>query len=220
MDILNLVVQYFLYFIFYSILGWIVETIYIYIGTGKWCNRGFFIGPYCPIYGFGCVFIVILLGRYADSPLVLFFMSLIICSILEYFTSYILEKIFNARWWDYSKRKYNINGRICLETLVPFGLGGVIVIYLVHPFISRIVNLLSPNVKYIIAGVLAVIFLTDLIVSSKIIFSFKNKLSKLVKDNTGEIKDKIKSIFKKPSINRLMNSFPNIKNKFSKFRDK
>ena len=131
-----------------------------------------------------------------------------------------MEKIFNARWWDYSKRKYNINGRICLETLVPFGIGGVVVIYLVHPFISRIVNLLSPNVKYIIAGVLAVIFLTDLIVSSKIIFSFKNKLSKLVKDNTGEIKDKIKSIFKKPSINRLMNSFPNIKNKFSKFKDK
>ena len=219
MDILNLA-QYFLYFMFYSILGWIVETIYIYICTGKWCNRGFFIGPYCPIYGFGCVFIVILLGRYSDSPLVLFFMSLIICSSLEYFTSYILEKIFNARWWDYSKRKYNINGRICLETLVPFGIGGVVVIYLVHPFISRIVNLLSPNVKYIIAGVLAVIFLTDLIVSSKIIFSFKNKLSKLVKDNTGEIKDKIKSIFKKPSINRLMNSFPNIKNKFSKFKDK
>lgn len=77
------------------------------------------IGPYCPIYGWGALAITILLKRYIDDWIVLLFMSIITCGILEYATSYVMEKLFHARWWDYSRRKYNINGRVCLETLIP-----------------------------------------------------------------------------------------------------
>jgi len=106
-------------FFIYAILGWIIETTLVSIEKKKFVNRGFLIGPYCPIYGFGGLAITILLKNYTKDPIVLFLMAVIICACLEYFTSYIMEKLFKARWWDYSKKKYNINGRICLETIIP-----------------------------------------------------------------------------------------------------
>ena len=103
---------YFLLFISYSVIGWIMETILKTIEYKKFVNRGFLIGPYCPIYGCGALLMTFLLQGYAEDPIVLFVFNIIICSILEYSTSYIMEKIFKARWWDYSYTKYNINGRI------------------------------------------------------------------------------------------------------------
>ena len=100
-------------FITYSIIGWVIEEIDILILQKKVVNRGFLIGPYCPIYGFGSLFIILFLNKYLDDPIVLFFMTMISCGILEYLTSFIMEKIFKTRWWDYSDEKFNINGRIC-----------------------------------------------------------------------------------------------------------
>ena len=121
---------YFLLFIIYSIIGWILEIIFAFINLKKFVNRGFLIGPYCPIYGAGCLLLTILLSKYAEDTIVLFALSIIICSILEYLTSWIMEKIFKLRWWDYSDMKFNINGRICLETMIPFGIIGSRVFYL------------------------------------------------------------------------------------------
>lgn len=111
---------YFLLFFIYSVMGWILEITCKFIEYKKFANRGFLIGPYCPIYGFGALFITLFLGRYSNDIIALFVMTILICGVLEYFTSYIMEKIFKLRWWDYSRRKYNINGRICLDTLIPF----------------------------------------------------------------------------------------------------
>ena len=105
-----------------SFAGWIMETISISIRNKKFVNRGFLIGPVCPIYGYGVVLVSLLLQKYQNDIIVTFFMSIIICGFLEYFTSYFMEIIFKARWWDYSQRKFNINGRVCLENLVLFGL--------------------------------------------------------------------------------------------------
>ena len=110
---------YFILFIIYAMIGWFIEIINGLIQTKKFVNRGFLIGPYCPIYGVGGILITLLLSKYYDDPIVLFFMGIAVCGILEYLTSYIMEKFFKARWWDYSKRKFNINGRICLETIIP-----------------------------------------------------------------------------------------------------
>ena len=110
-----------------------MEVICKLIQEKRFINRGFLIGPYCPIYGWGALAITILLKKYLDDPIALFFMSVIICSVIEYLTSYILEKKYHARWWDYSNKKYNINGRICLETLIPFGLLGMIISYFTNP---------------------------------------------------------------------------------------
>ena len=112
--------DYIMLFFIYSILGWIMEVINGFIKTKKVVNRGFLIGPYCPIYGTGVILITILLKKYMEDRIITFIMSMLICGILEYFTSYFMEKFFNARWCDYSNRKMNINGRICLETLIPF----------------------------------------------------------------------------------------------------
>ena len=89
-----------------------MEVIGKLIEKRKFVNRGFLIGPYCPIYGHGAILITILLQKYIDDPIALFIMGVVVCSILEYLTSYFMEKIFHARWWDYSRYKFNINDSI------------------------------------------------------------------------------------------------------------
>ena len=178
--------MYIMLFFIYSLAGWLIEMIPATIREKKFVDRGFLVGPYCPIYGCGVILITLLLQKYADDVVVTFFLSVIICGTLEYLTSYIMEKIFKARWWDYSNNKFNINGRICLETLVPFGIGGVLVLFVFNPFLEKIINLIPDLALNIVTGVLCVLFLIDCIVSFKIILNLK-ELTKELKDNTAEI---------------------------------
>ena len=141
---------YFLLFVIYSFLGWTVEIVYTLIEEGKLVNRGFFIGPFCPIYGFGTLAILYILKGYDSHPVELFINAIVICSLLEYFTSFLMEKIFHARWWDYSNKRFNINGRICLETMIPFGLAVLLVWYLINPALLNIINLIPSNITTII----------------------------------------------------------------------
>ena len=179
----------------------------------KFINRGFLIGPYCPIYGWGCILIILLLNKYTDDPLVLFIMAIVICSILEYFTSYFMEKLFKARWWDYSSNKFNLNGRICLETMIPFGLLGCLIMYFVNPFFVSIYSKIPSNILIIISFVLFTIFLTDNIISYTIMFKMKIPKIKISKDNTEEITEYVRSILAKRSFlyKRLMKAYPNMK---------
>ena len=214
--------MYIMLFFIYSLAGWLVEVIPATIREKKFVDRGFLVGPYCPIYGCGVILITLLLQKYADDILVTFFMSIIICGTLEYLTSYIMEKIFKARWWDYSNNKFNINGRICLETLVPFGIGGVLVLFVFNPFLEKIINLIPGLALHIVTGILCVLFLIDCIVSLKIILNLK-EMTKELKDNTAEISDKVKKIIlnKLGPYKRLVNAFPKVKEnvKFSKWDD-
>ena len=146
MKIIDCVILFFIY----SVLGWIVEVIDIFIKTHKLSNRGFLIGPYLPIYGSGCILIIILLNNQTNDLISLFLKSMIICSILEYFTSYIMEKIFKTRWWDYSDRKYNINGRICLVNMFFFGILGCILLYIINPFFTSFLLMINSNIRYIL----------------------------------------------------------------------
>ena len=138
---MEVICKYFLYFIIYSFIGWLLEVICKFFEFKRYINRGFLIGPICPIYGYGVLTIILLIGRNTSDILSVFLKSILVCSILEYFTSYFMEKIFKARWWDYSKRRFNINGRICLETMLPFGILGTTVVYLIHPIIIKFVNI-------------------------------------------------------------------------------
>ena len=205
--------MYFLLFIFYSFIGWIIEIINELITEKRYVNRGFLIGPYCPIYGCGVILMILLLNRYLNDPVVLFIMAVVICSILEYFTSYIMEKIFKARWWDYTERKFNINGRICLETMVPFGIGGLIIMYFVNPFITGVLNMIPTVLLKLISIILFVVFLVDNLISFKIIFKFRNITKKEERDNTAEITAKVKEILSKKSKlgKRLIKSFPDLR---------
>ena len=220
---------YVLVFFIYAFAGWIMETTSISIRNKKFVNRGFLIGPVCPIYGYGVVLVSLLLQKYQNDIIVTFFMSIIICGFLEYFTSYFMEKFFHARWWvsghliekafkarwwDYSQRKFNINGRVCLENLVLFGLASCVIIYVTNPFIIKHLKMIPSMVQNVLIGALLVVHLVDNIVSYKIILNLK-KVSNEIKDDTIEISEKVKNIIHNKSrlYRRLVNAFPNIKEK-------
>ena len=165
---------YFILFLIYSMLGWLIEVIRTYTSQHKFVNRGFLIGPYCPIYGIGVLLIINFLQEYMDNFIVLFLLAMLLCMTLEYFTSYIMEVLFNARWWDYSNRKFNINGRICLETAIPFGLCGLVIMYLVNPLLVSILDMIPRMILIILGICLMVIFLVDFVLSFIVILKFKN----------------------------------------------
>ncbi len=204
----------FLLFIFYAILGWIVEMIYCYMSSGKIINRGFLIGPYCPIYGYGALLITLLLTPYQKDPVVLFVMSIAICSILEYFTSFIMEKIFNTRWWDYSKRKFNINGRICLETMIPFGILGSIMAYFINPILFNVLSKLEINTLNMFAFIIFIIFLMDNVISFAIISNLKNITKEIRGDSTEKITKEVRKIVLNKGAKlyqRIVKAFPSFK---------
>ena len=205
----------FLLFIIYSFIGWVIEVIDAYIKTGKFVNRGFLIGPYCPVYGIGCTLMIILLSKYLDDIVVLFFMCIVTFSILEYMTSFAMEKLFKARWWDYSNKRFNINGRICLETMIPFGLGGVFIMYVVNPVIMYVLTSMPDILLTIFSIVIGILYTLDLCVSVKVISNLKMTARNIKKDSTIEITRKVKEILSNKNYikRRLIKAFPKLKRK-------
>lgn len=203
---------YFLLFLTYSIIGWLIEMIVTLIDDKEFINRGFLIGPYCPIYGTCSILMILLLGKIKD-PVLLFILSILICSIGEYITSYLMEKIFKARWWDYSNKKFNINGRICLRNCLYFGLLGFLMIKYVNNFFNNLYLKINPMTLNIIFYTTLVLFIIDFIVSFKIIFKIKTMSIKYINlDNTKEITEKVKHILSKKLLSRrLFSAFPNVK---------
>lgn len=136
-----------------------------------------------------------------------------------------MEKKYHARWWDYSNKKFNINGRICLETLIPFGILGLFIMYVTNPMLFNIYQSMSEIVVHIISITLFIIFIVDNIISSNIISSVNVEGSKLVKDNTEEITEKVKQILREKSWlhRRLINAYPDLKDirvKIKKVKEK
>ena len=199
----------FIMFIAYSIIGWGIEVINNYIYNRNWVNRGFLIGPYCPIYGLGAIIMTILINSKNDI-ITVFIEAVVICSVLEYLTSYIMEKMFKIRWWDYSKDKYNINGRVCLRTMIGFGIGGVAIVLVASPNMLLLINFLSTKSINILSLVLLILFLTDLITSYTIISGLKKIPKKVRKDSTEEVTKMVKEVLisKNYFYKRLVKSFP------------
>ena len=206
----------FLLFIVYSITGWIIEVIATYPDTKCFVNRGFLIGPYCPIYG-NCAIAMIFLLHNVTNPILLFVLSILICSVGEYVTSYTMEKIFHARWWDYSKNKFNLNGRICLVNSLAFGVLGFLLIKFVNPFVVGLITKLSPNMINVLFYTILTLFIIDNVISFKVIFKIKNMSIKYVHlDNTKEITEKVKKILSDNILaKRVFKAFPNIKFRFN-----
>ena len=215
-DFLNL----FFIFFTYSFIGWIIETIYVTLREFvmykkfKIANRGFLIGPYCPIYGLSCVLAISILSKYKDDLIVLFIVGMVLTSVLEYITSYFLEKLFNIRWWDYSIYPFNLNGRICLFNSFLFGLLSIFVIKYINPSIENFVYNIPNNTRYFISVVLLIVFIIDIIVSYNTINKIKKTFkTKIKKDSSDEINLKVRESLLKESklLKRILNAFPNFK---------
>lgn len=191
--------KYFLLFVMYSIVGWLMEITLAAVCLRKFVNRGVLAGPYLPIYGVGCMLILLLVERFKDKPWVLVLFSMLICSVLEYVTSFLLEVIFNTRWWDYSNSLINLNGRICLETTALFGILGALIVYVVNPLFLKLIDKLSVKTINILFYSLASIMLIDAVMSFMSVSLIRNNFDGNIKDTTEEVSQNmirfIKNIF-------------------------
>ena len=152
-------------FFIYGFLGWCAEVAFAAVRTGKFVNRGFLNGPICPIYGFGVVLVLSFLLPLRMHILWLFVGAVLLTSVLEYLTGYLLEKVFHDKWWDYSDMPLNIHGYICLLFSVLWGLACMVIVYGVHPWILRLVRLVPHTFGMVLLFCLFGLLLADTIVT-------------------------------------------------------
>lgn len=205
--------QHIILFMIYAFGGWLIEEVDVSIKEKKLVNRGFLMGPLCPIYGFGGILITLVLTKFYNSPVTLFVMAMFLCAFLEYFTSWYMEKKYHARWWDYSDNQLNLNGRISMRTLIPFGCMGLLIIYLVNPFFDKQFAKLSETTTIIVANVLFWLTIVDAIISTIIVTKMTKTADKVEdnnpRDDTNEIKKKTYEEFRKHfTTRRIVNAFP------------
>lgn len=151
-----------------SILGWFWEMAAFKCAhsTVPWTQivlnlRGFLRGPWVPIYGFGFVLLVLLGRNFKGSPMKLFVGNILVCGLMEYITSYVLEVLFHARWWDYSEKFLNLHGRIYVGGLLFFGLAGLVAVYFIEPWMCTRIKQMNPYMKAVAVFLLAIAFCID-----------------------------------------------------------
>lgn len=175
--------NYILMFFVFSAIGWIIESIYCSLGNKKLINRGFLYGPVCPIYGTGALVFEILvtpLSQPAEKRWWLVaIVGMILADIVEYLTSYIMEKLFNARWWDYSENFLNLHGRICFKHTCYWGLFSLIYVYAVSPLYKHAIDFVPQNIRNAAVGVIIVIFIVDLIFTVKATMDIQKLMRKI-----------------------------------------
>lgn len=150
-----------IYFFIYCFFGWICEVFYCAMLDKHFTNRGFLRGPYLPIYGSGAMAIIYVVHPLFSNPILIFIFGLVVCTIIEYIGSLILEKSFHIKLWDYSKHFANINGRVCLLNSSLFGILGIAVVYFIHPLIVSSIDLISQVLRYYISISILIIMTFD-----------------------------------------------------------
>lgn len=207
-------IYYFMIFLFYSVVGYICEITSVSLANKRIVlSRGYLIGPIIPIFGFGGLIVTVFLKEYINNPLTTFILGMFYCCALEYATSYIMEKIYGLRWWDYSDKRFNINGRICLETGVLFGIGSLFIINVFNPIIFTILNKIPKLVLMILGILFLILVLFDFSISTEAIVKLKIDTKRYDrKDATKEIREQVLESIRKHSYfyNRILKAFPNM----------
>ncbi|MCX8132204.1 MAG: putative ABC transporter permease [Clostridia bacterium] len=180
-----------IYFLVYSFVGWCIEVIYVSLSEGRLVNRGFLTGPFCCVYGFGALSVIMLLRRCKHNIFLLFSCAAISTTLVEYVSAYIMEKAFNQILWNYSNEPFNIAGRVCLRNALIWGTIAVIMIYAIHPIIRYTAREISKTIKPIIIYLIIIYFISDFLLSSlmasdtdsytKLIFRLLNEISNNVR---------------------------------------
>ena len=197
----------FIYFIIYSFLGWVIETIYCSLAEKRYVPRGFLNGPLTPIYGFGAIGLIFLLQDIKTVSLV-FLSGVVATSFLEYVASYLLELIFDMHWWDYSGDKYNLNGRIKLKNSILFGILSIILMYFIHPLVINLLSMLSYFNKQVLSVTLFIAITIDTVITVSSIFDLKTTaLEYKIKNFSEEARLTLKNGY---IHKRLLKTFPRL----------
>lgn len=167
------------FFMIYAVFGWCLEVVYQALELGKFINRGFLNGPYCPIYGFGVIIVTVSLNPLKENIIILYVGSVLLTTALEFVTGFVLEKIFQQKWWDYSEEHFNIKGYVCLKFSLLWGVACLVVVRLIHPFILRFVNWIPHTVGIIVLIILFAGFTSDMIITVMGILNIRKKIKLL-----------------------------------------
>lgn len=214
--------EYVICFFVYGFLGYLCEVIYCSIGQKKLVNRGYLYMPICPIYGYGAIIIILSMTPLFDRNMwyLVLLCGILLTSTLEYLTSYVMEILFHMRWWDYSKRKFNINGRVCLRNSLMFGALVMVVMYGIQPYLLKWIQLISPQYLRIVGGILLLAMIIDTIFStiknvnlSKMvakISSFIDEASEIIIEKKDAAKEYLSTTSVALKMKKLLEKYPNL----------
>ena len=166
-------------FFLYSFLGWCTEVSYVALVSGRFVNRGFLNGPVCPIYGFGVVIVLGCLEPLQENLLLLFLGSVVLTSLLEWLTGFLLEKLFHQRWWDYSDQPFNLGGYICLRFSIMWGLACLFVVKIVHPSVLLLIRLIPRPLGWTLLAIFGVVLAVDLAATLRTIAKINRSLGQI-----------------------------------------
>ena len=209
--IVNLV----LIFFAFSIVGWCIEVTLKYFEFGRFINRGFLTGPWLPIYGSGAVLCTV--GVQGLAPLesgygTTFVICFVLCGVLEYMTSFVMEKRFHARWWDYSKKPMNLHGRVWIGNLILFGLGGMLIVHVFDPLLYRLFAVISLPVRELMALILSAVIAADFVMSHFVLKLVKTGVEQSQADNTEQISREVRLLLSDRSVfyRRFADAYPEV----------
>ena len=215
MDYTQYFVNLILIFFAFSAAGWCIEVTLKYFEFGRFINRGFLTGPWLPIYGTGAVLCTV--GVQGLAPLesgygTTFVICFVLCGTLEYMTSFVMEKRFHARWWDYSKKPMNLHGRVWIGNLVLFGLGGVLIVHVFDPLLFRLFALISLPVRELTASVLSAVIAADFVMSHFVLKLVKTGVEQSQADNTEQISREVRLLLSDRSVfhRRFADAYPEV----------
>lgn len=196
-----------LYFIIYSFFGWVLESIFKSILQRKLVNSGFLHGPFCPIYGFGAIIMLLFLNNFKDNVFLLFIVAFVILSVWEYIVGVLLEKKFNTKYWDYSNNFFNIKGRVCLMNSTFWGILGVMFTLFIHPFVEKYILFFNKEALIYMNIILYLGIIIDCIITTIKVKSLDSTIEK-IKDLGETIKEKLKELkdIKSDAIEKVKNT--------------
>lgn len=212
---MNRIVNLVLLFFTFSILGWCMEVALKYRQYHRFINRGFLTGPWLPIYGTGVTLITVAVGdvsRFESAIGTTFLISFVLCGAVEYGVSWFMEKRYHARWWDYSQKPMNLNGRVWIGNLVLFGLAGVVIVHFLDPLLFSLYDRVNLLTREWIAGVLVVVFAADFTVSHFVLKLVKTGVESSQADSTEQISQEVHLLLSDRSVfhKRFADAYPEV----------
>lgn len=169
------------FFFTYGVLGWCVEVAYAAVKQGKFVNRGFLNGPICPIYGVGVVSVIYCLSGIEGNMAVLYVASVILVTVIEGITGFVMDKLFHHKWWDYSEQPLNIGGYVCLIFSLIWGVFCVFIVKVFQPMVNGVVMHIPFLLGVIVLIVCMIGMIADLYVTAAAILKLNKRLEAMEK---------------------------------------